>query len=552
MNPFYRPKLTSLRLATSTIFLLSALIARASYSISYIELNPLGGSVCSASETQLIGFAEYAQYPLSGEYATIWSGPSHSVINLNPLGAVTSIAYASSGNQQVGSVWFGSYQDAPAYAALWNGSAASFRNLNPPGGLSSYAYGTSGTQQVGVVNFGPPSWRVAAALWYGTAESFIDLTPPNTYATVQAVAAGQQAGWTSDPKGVHAAIWSGTAASYKDLNPPGASGSELFATTGTRQAGWADGHAGLWSGTPESFLDLNPAGAWESKVVATTGTLQAGWVVFDLDSRRRHAVIWFGSATNFIDLDASFPVNTYWHSEAWSVWSDGTNIIVGGNAVPVGPEGARPMVWTLTRQECRLICPANITVCNDRSQCGAVVHFDPPSTTNCDNSVVTCIPPSGSFFPTGTNTVQCAVSDATGQTSDNCSFEVVVQDCEPPEIQNIAASPNVLWPPNGKMQPVTINVSATDNCHLATSKIISVTSDEASPKGTKNPGWQITGDLTLNLRADRSPTGTERIYTITVECVDTSGNSSTAVTYVNVPHSLRTKRVDRTIPREGN
>ena len=77
------------------------------------------------------------------------------------------------------------------------------------------------------------------------------------------------------------------------------------------------------------------------------------------------------------------------------------------------------------------------------------------------------------------------------------------------------------------MQPVTLRVSSTDNCH----KIISVTSNEAAAAD-----WEITGDLTLNLRADRSGNGSARVYTITVECADDSGNITTAVTRVTVPH----------------
>ena len=47
--------------------------------------------------------------------------------------------------------------------------------------------------------------------------------------------------------------------------------------------------------------------------------------------------------------------------------------------------------------------------------------------------------------------------------------------------------------------------------------------------------WRITGDLTLNLRAERSKKGTGRIYTITIACVDASGNVSTKTATVTVP-----------------
>ena len=48
--------------------------------------------------------------------------------------------------------------------------------------------------------------------------------------------------------------------------------------------------------------------------------------------------------------------------------------------------------------------------------------------------------------------------------------------------------------------------------------------------------WMITGPLTLNLRAERSGTGSGRVYTIIVSCTDDAGNTSTRATQVLVPH----------------
>jgi hypothetical protein len=47
--------------------------------------------------------------------------------------------------------------------------------------------------------------------------------------------------------------------------------------------------------------------------------------------------------------------------------------------------------------------------------------------------------------------------------------------------------------------------------------------------------WEVTGDLTLNLRAERLDNN-GRVYSITFECSDDSGNTSTAVTRVAVLH----------------
>jgi hypothetical protein len=54
--------------------------------------------------------------------------------------------------------------------------------------------------------------------------------------------------------------------------------------------------------------------------------------------------------------------------------------------------------------------------------------------------------------------------------------------------------------------------------------------------GDTSPDWKITGNLTLNLRAERSGKGSGRIYTITVKCADADGNSSSGNVRVSVPH----------------
>jgi hypothetical protein len=54
-------------------------------------------------------------------------------------------------------------------------------------------------------------------------------------------------------------------------------------------------------------------------------------------------------------------------------------------------------------------------------------------------------------------------------------------------------------------------------------------------RGDIGPDWEITGDLTVNLRSERSPKGNGRVYTITVECTDRSGNATQSSVTVAVP-----------------
>ena len=70
-----------------------------------------------------------------------------------------------------------------------------------------------------------------------------------------------------------------------------------------------------------------------------------------------------------------------------------------------------------------LQCPISPVVsCGDTN--GSVVNFTVTATDNCPAPVtIVCIPPSGSFFPTGTTTVNCTASDSCGNAS-ACSFQV--------------------------------------------------------------------------------------------------------------------------------
>jgi hypothetical protein len=136
-------------------------------------------------------------------------------------------------------------------------------------------------------------------------------------------------------------------------------------------------------------------------------------------------------------------------------------------------------------------------------------------------------------FSRGTNTVTVGVSDGKAVPM-ACTTSVIVRDKTPPRILSIKAHPNVLWPANGKLVPVTVVVEAVDNCGPVTSRITSVRNNE--PPDSTQPDWVITGALTLQLRAERSPHGDGRVYTITVQCSDAAGNTSTGTACVTVPH----------------
>jgi hypothetical protein len=106
----------------------------------------------------------------------------------------------------------------------------------------------------------------------------------------------------------------------------------------------------------------------------------------------------------------------------------------------------------------------------------------------------------------------------------------------PPTISGLTATPNVLWPPNGRTTSVTIGVAVKDDSDPAPAcQIGSVTGNEP----LEASDWTLTGPLSLDLRADRNGRGTGRIYSITVTCTNSSLLSVSAVVTVAVPHDQR-------------
>ena len=110
----------------------------------------------------------------------------------------------------------------------------------------------------------------------------------------------------------------------------------------------------------------------------------------------------------------------------------------------------------------------------------------------------------------------------------------------PPTITNATADPSTLWPPNHRMVNVTVSYDVTDNCPvLPGSCTLSVTSNEpvlGRGSGHTSPDWIVVDDHHVLLRAEREGGGSGRIYTITITCTDSGGNSSEEQVEVTVTH----------------
>lgn len=142
-------------------------------------------------------------------------------------------------------------------------------------------------------------------------------------------------------------------------------------------------------------------------------------------------------------------------------------------------------------------------------------------------------------LPAGSYVFTLTVTDGNGGTATD-EVVVIVRDVTAPKISSVTASPSVLTSANHDMVPVVVTPSASDSCGATvTCRIVSVTSNEPTSGlggGDVGPNdWEITGALTVSLRAERWHKGTGRTYTITVECRDPSGNLSWSTVTVTVP-----------------
>jgi hypothetical protein len=55
--------------------------------------------------------------------------------------------------------------------------------------------------------------------------------------------------------------------------------------------------------------------------------------------------------------------------------------------------------------------------------------------------------------------------------------------------------------------------------------------------GDTAPDWVVSSELTAQLRAERAGKGNGRIYSLSVACQDTIGNTATTTVTVSVPKS---------------
>jgi len=103
-------------------------------------------------------------------------------------------------------------------------------------------------------------------------------------------------------------------------------------------------------------------------------------------------------------------------------------------------------------------------------------------------------------------------------------------------ITSLTADSVALWPPNGRMVPVSLAVVTSDDS--AACRIAGVETNEF-PARPGPPEWAVTGPLTLTLRAERNGSGNGRVYTIAVTCTNATNLNVMKTVTVSVSHDRR-------------
>lgn len=243
------------------------------------------------------------------------------------------------------------------------------------------------------------------------------------------------------------------------------------------------------------------------------------------------------TATARLNTGASLSVNV---ATSQIIANAGTiNIIVSGNSVSLSPGQSivlQPPTAVISGPtgpvECASLSGAQVKLNGSNSQApngyaltyswtedGVLVGGNSPTLT------VT--------VPLGTHTFALTVTDIIGLMN-TATAQVTVRDTTPPTL-NVSLSPHVLGPPNGKMTQINATTSVSDVCN-SNPKVILLSIVSSEPGPGEIQATFGTDDVVFFLQAARLGSGTGRVYTVTYQATDASGNSTQTSAYVTVPH----------------
>jgi hypothetical protein len=112
--------------------------------------------------------------------------------------------------------------------------------------------------------------------------------------------------------------------------------------------------------------------------------------------------------------------------------------------------------------------------------------------------------------------------------------------CTTPPVVTLSTTPAVLWPPNGKMVPLTVSGTITDTAGCTVTSATYAVSDEygqVQPSGSIAVGAGGAYSFTVPLQASRLGNDSDgRLYTVTVSADSNAGKTGSQAGTVMVPH----------------
>jgi hypothetical protein len=342
---------------------------------------------------------------------------------------------------------------------------------------------------------------------------------PSTFGNVESIAAGVSAGWYMLSDGTTRALRHTDADGAVDLNtllPPN-SGWVLYQVKGINANGQMVGD-GLFNGVPTVFRltppttkDTTPPviAAHDPVTVEATGPNGAS-VTYTAPS-----------TTDNVDPNGTATCTPL----SGSTFALGSTTVTCSAQDAAGNKAIATTFNVIVQDTTAPVIAAHLAVTAEATAPnGATVVYTPPGTSDLVDGAGTasCAPASGSTFALGTTPVICNANDAAGNKAIATTFSVVVRDTTPPVISYFYTLSDTIWPPNGKMVPVTFTALATDAVDPNPACALTKVSGSAGAA-------TITGPLSANLQANNSA-----VYVVTVTCSDLAGNMSSASTTVTV------------------
>ena len=209
-----------------------------------------------------------------------------------------------------------------------------------------------------------------------------------------------------------------------------------------------------------------------------------------------------------------------------------------GVPVFVPPDTTAPAINSLTASPSSIWPPNNamvpvsvaVAATDDADPAPACSLLSISGGTDADHSVTGQF--TGSVRAVGgrTYTLTVGCTDFNGNRGQAAVPVSVVPDTTAPAITSLSATPAAIWPPNGKMVPVSLSISAEDDVDPSP---VCTLSGIAANGGTSGD-WLITGALGAAVRAEKNSDGTVRVYSLQVTCSDFSGNQSASTATVAV------------------